>query len=574
MKKSNKKGFTIVELVIVIAVIAILAAVLIPTFSGIVRRAQISADVQLCRNLNTVLSNAKAEGRIPGSMYDVLYLINEAGYILENLNPTSQGFYYAWDQKENSIIYIQDDLKTVRFPEDYNLTQSDCWVTVGDSEEAKKIAAEGFNLYLENDIAKIELDNVVSVDTGAFKCKEIIMNGTVTEATATSKWLIGNFDDVKINASGANVSMRGVISNNLEVTGSNATIGISGTVGSYVPSAGVTSTVSNAGMIGKVTGAGNITNNGIISSSTGSSTITGNNVGKVDGHVIEASTKEDLESIRTQVGSGKRNFSGETIKLANDINLNGIAFMPISNYNRNNITDSKVTNAWFQGTFDGQGHTIQNFSNSGFSIAGLNAGTNQTSPSFGESNVTYDEAVYGLFGTVFNATIKNLKVTANINMIIDNANKYVGDSVGAIIGFAFGEKVVIENCTVNGSINGYDGAAAFVGRCYADSIEFINCTNNANVTGVRKTAAFVGTIKDGKVSYTNCTNNGSVVCLGVDADRELGVQGTLGANGTGYYKAAVGSCNGTNSNITGTITNNGTVKVGDTTVAEDKLLNN
>ena len=88
MKKSNKKGFTIVELVIVIAVIAILAAVLIPTFSGIVRRAQISADVQLCRNLNTVLSNAKAEGRIPGSMYDVLYLINEAGYILENLNPT------------------------------------------------------------------------------------------------------------------------------------------------------------------------------------------------------------------------------------------------------------------------------------------------------------------------------------------------------------------------------------------------------------------------------------------------------------------------------------------------------
>ena len=38
MKNSNKKGFTIVELVIVIAVIAILAAVLIPTFSGLVKK--------------------------------------------------------------------------------------------------------------------------------------------------------------------------------------------------------------------------------------------------------------------------------------------------------------------------------------------------------------------------------------------------------------------------------------------------------------------------------------------------------------------------------------------------------
>ena len=43
MKKMNNKGFTIVELVIVIAVIAILAAVMIPTFSGTVNKAQESA---------------------------------------------------------------------------------------------------------------------------------------------------------------------------------------------------------------------------------------------------------------------------------------------------------------------------------------------------------------------------------------------------------------------------------------------------------------------------------------------------------------------------------------------------
>ena len=46
MKRNNKKGFTIVELLIVIAVIAILSAVLIPTFSGIVEKANKSAAQQ------------------------------------------------------------------------------------------------------------------------------------------------------------------------------------------------------------------------------------------------------------------------------------------------------------------------------------------------------------------------------------------------------------------------------------------------------------------------------------------------------------------------------------------------
>ena len=50
MKKLNKKGFTIVELVIVIAVIAILAAVMIPTFAGIMNRANESAALQEATN--------------------------------------------------------------------------------------------------------------------------------------------------------------------------------------------------------------------------------------------------------------------------------------------------------------------------------------------------------------------------------------------------------------------------------------------------------------------------------------------------------------------------------------------
>ena len=50
MKKANKKGFTIVELVIVIAVIAILAAVLIPTFTSVVEKANESKAMQEAKN--------------------------------------------------------------------------------------------------------------------------------------------------------------------------------------------------------------------------------------------------------------------------------------------------------------------------------------------------------------------------------------------------------------------------------------------------------------------------------------------------------------------------------------------
>ena len=61
--KMNKKGFTIVELVIVIAVIAILAAVMIPTFSSVVSNAQASAvEQKVAAAWKEALSDALADG--------------------------------------------------------------------------------------------------------------------------------------------------------------------------------------------------------------------------------------------------------------------------------------------------------------------------------------------------------------------------------------------------------------------------------------------------------------------------------------------------------------------------------
>ena len=65
MKKLNKKGFTIVELVIVIAVIAILASVMIPTFSGLVEKAHESAELQaVAAAYKNALIEVMADGAI------------------------------------------------------------------------------------------------------------------------------------------------------------------------------------------------------------------------------------------------------------------------------------------------------------------------------------------------------------------------------------------------------------------------------------------------------------------------------------------------------------------------------
>lgn len=75
MKKLlNKKGFTIVELVIVIAVIAILAAVLIPTFSNVIESANKSADLSEAQNslkAYSAYTSSKGHSLADGTVFKV-----------------------------------------------------------------------------------------------------------------------------------------------------------------------------------------------------------------------------------------------------------------------------------------------------------------------------------------------------------------------------------------------------------------------------------------------------------------------------------------------------------------------
>ena len=114
IKRNNKKGFTIVELVIVIAVIAILAAVLIPTFAGIIKKAQLSSDQQAVRNMNVALA---ASGDLEG-INAVIDALAENGFNSEKaLIPVSKGYKFMWSAAANCIVLL-DETGAVVYPAD------------------------------------------------------------------------------------------------------------------------------------------------------------------------------------------------------------------------------------------------------------------------------------------------------------------------------------------------------------------------------------------------------------------------------------------------------------------------
>ncbi|MBR6996740.1 MAG: prepilin-type N-terminal cleavage/methylation domain-containing protein [Ruminococcus sp.] len=69
MAKSTKKGFTLIELIVVIAIIGVLAAILVPSMLGYVKRSKRTADISSAKNIHDSVMQILADGGGPADSF-------------------------------------------------------------------------------------------------------------------------------------------------------------------------------------------------------------------------------------------------------------------------------------------------------------------------------------------------------------------------------------------------------------------------------------------------------------------------------------------------------------------------
>ena len=129
MKRFNKKGFTIVELVIVIAVIGILAGVLIPTFSSITQKAQQSAALQeATAGRNAVL--ALTSGVMP----------EESRFYVGKLDTNKKEYKtdFVFEYKTGAMNALAENADTAPKAQDEGNKTYICYIAASQAEQMKE----------------------------------------------------------------------------------------------------------------------------------------------------------------------------------------------------------------------------------------------------------------------------------------------------------------------------------------------------------------------------------------------------------------------------------------------------
>lgn len=120
LKMKKRKGFTLVEMVLVITILGILSSIAFMKFGGVQKRVEENADYVAASNLATAINLAKSEKAIYSDNID-LKILKDKGYITEIPKPQSviDGSFKAEINDEEVVIRLNE--KPI-YPKNYKET--------------------------------------------------------------------------------------------------------------------------------------------------------------------------------------------------------------------------------------------------------------------------------------------------------------------------------------------------------------------------------------------------------------------------------------------------------------------
>ena len=542
MKRTNKKGFTIVELVIVIAVIAILAAVLIPNISRLVRKAQVSNDLSLVRNLNLALETESATMDYP-TAYDAFAAVKENGYDIAKIEAKASNNKILYDEVNKCFVYL-NGVNLEYYPNskkgDTATPNHQLWTVVTSAEDAKK---SQYSVYWNGgDGATVEVKDV-GFDVGENKnvtvtvkagTQELTVRTNGADMTITSDGTINHYGMIE-KADLQKVASKsyhefGYVTSFIEVTEGHLVIEPKASVSIIAVSGSNVSVEQKAGAeLFKVAPTGDtfdtskikvLANDIITTAKLGD--LTKLRYGGGDGsaeHPYELYTASHLVAFAKDINEGKKLTENGFVnaKLCANVDISGMGWEPIGNAEHP-----------FNGTFDGQNKTVKGLTNKGYTPAATLWGITTTAKNAG--------VPYGFFGvagtlgeTSGDVVLKNINFT---DVDIDSSDfNMVGVLLGADTAGAkvkenyanenYNGKVEISKVTATGSINCSNDTTVggIVGKIYTKgSASVTNCVNKVaiNATKIGKYAGIVG-YTSASITFENCVNNGKITVTASEA---------------------------------------------------------
>ena len=509
MKKTNKKGFTIVELVVVIAVVAILAAVLIPTFVSVVNKANVSNDTALVRNINVTIAAEEITDGKPATMQEALKAAENGGFDITKLTPRS-GNDIVWDSENNRFALVND--KEVVFGEDSSKT-----VYNGNKEKLWKITSadklsENYSNYISGKGTVETLTVKTGIDVGNANVGAIEYTGKGSAQTAIIRTNNGE-TNLKINAANDTVKHYGTVGevnvlavdkiNSYHEFGSARTLTV--TSGHIVLESG-----SLVYELKKADGSGtsnvSFANSGTVIKAEGITDVTTATTYDID-------TLDKLCAFRDYVNAGM-DFSNLPVEIKADIDMSSVSWRAIG-----------TAENPFNGEIRGNGHTLKGLTNGNVEL---------TEDTFTTTSTKTYGSVYGFIGIAgakagAKTEEKFLKVS-DINFSAVNIDMKGGNCVGTLIGYApstndffNGKKFMRDNVPVGKDNKGLNGI----------EITNVNVDAISSVTVLQDAGGICGKLyNQGTVKITNCVNKGKITALKNDnSGRAAGIVSYISLSG-------------------------------------------